>query len=121
MQERPEYITIAGQQVPLWCDLFVLNEIQEKYGDVSVFERKLLGMPDNAKKGEPVEWKKADIGTILFILPLMIKEGYKKEEMLEGCAMSHTSVDEIMVDVEFSGLLAIKIYNAYRRCFESKK
>lgn len=127
MQEKPQYITIAGEQVPIWCDLFVINEIQEKYGLVSVFERKLIGLPEDAGAGKVTEMGEPSVDAILFALPLMIREGYKKAESIEntGCATSHKTKEDIEkillnADVPFMKL-AEAMHEAYRRCFYTKK
>ena len=122
MQEKPSYITIGDRQVPLWCDIFVLNEIQEKYGSIGTFERRLIGVPEDAEKDWKGIRKEQSIAAIIFALELMIQDGYKKADMLEGCATSHEDPKALLMDIDipFSDLSDI-VHETYKRCFQSKK
>lgn len=122
MQEKPSYITIGSRQVPLWCDIFVLNEIQEKYGSICTFERRLIGVPEDADKNWIGIKKEQSIETIIFALELMIQEGYKKADMLEGCATSPEDLKALLMDIDipFPALSDI-VHEVYKRCFQSKK
>lgn len=119
MQERPDYIEIKGKKVPLWCDIFVLNEIQEKYGPVNVFERKLIGIKEEKEKIIKTE---PDIEAIILALELMITEGYKKEEMIMGAAVERKSVEELLMEltIPYEDLSKI-LHKSFKRCFLSKK
>ena len=122
MQEKPIYITIGDRQVPLWCDIFVLNEIQEKYGSIGTFERRLIGVPEDAGKDWKGIKKEQNITAIIFALELMIQEGYKKADMLEDCATSHEDPRSLLMDIDipFPELSDI-VHEVYKRCFQSKK
>lgn len=122
MQEKPSCITIGSRQVPLWCDIFVLNEIQEKYGSIGTFERRLIGVPEDADKNWIGIKKEQSIETIIFALELMIQEGYKKADMLEGCATSHEDPKALLMDIDIPfPVLSDIVHEAYKRCFQSKK
>lgn len=118
MVEKPIFITLAGKKVPLWCDIFVLNEIQEEYGSIGTFERKLLGV-------EETEWgkfnkKEPDMKTIMFALPVMIREGVRKLETMGE--KTDIDVNEVLLDADMPfTILAGYIHDAYKRCFISKK
>lgn len=119
MQEKPITICISGKNVPLWCDILVINEIQDKYGTVGDFERKLIGLeetPDGKFRK-----REKDLGAITFALRLMIKEGYKKLETM-GETTEKADVEQLLMDVDipFTDLADI-IHDAFRRCFTSKK
>lgn len=122
MQERPTILQMCGQNIPLWCDLFVINEIQEKYGQVGVFERMLLGIEEKEVDGKKVPHKtEPSMEAILFALPLMIKEGYKKAT-LNGEKMEPVDIEQLMTDINvpFRTLAAI-LHREFKRCFATKK
>ncbi|MEZ3426325.1 MAG: hypothetical protein K1W13_02825 [Lachnospiraceae bacterium] len=122
MQERLSYITVRGRQIPLWCDIFALNEIQEKYGSIGSFERRLIGVPEEAKKDWRGIRKEPDVAVIIFALELMIREGYKKADMLEEGVTPHEDPKVLLMDIDipFSELSDI-VHGVYKRCFQSKK
>lgn len=119
MQEKPGTICISGHDVPLWCDIFVINELQEQYGTVGAFERKLVGVAET-EEGKIIK-KEKDLGAITFALRLMIKEGYKKLEAM-GEITEKPDIEQLMMEVNipFTELAEI-IHNTFRRCFASKK
>ena len=122
MQEKPKYIAVGDRPIPLWCDIFVLNEIQEKYSSVGSFERRLIGVPEDAEKGWTGIRKEPDMDAVIFALGLMIREGYKKAAMLEGCEAPHEDIESLLMDIDipFPELSDI-VHESYRRCFQSKK
>lgn len=122
MQERLSYITVRGRQIPLWCDIFVLNEIQEKYGSIGSFERRLIGVPEDAEKDWRGTRKEPCVAAIIFALELMIREGYKKADMLEESVTPHEDPKVLLMDIDipFSALSGI-VHEVYKRCFQSKK
>lgn len=119
MQEKPCKIKICDKEIPLWCDIFVINELQEKYGTVGEFERKLIGLQET-EDGKFIKREK-DLGAITFALRLMIKEGYRKLEAM-GEQTEKADVEQLLMDVDipFTDLADI-IHDAFRRCFTSKK
>lgn len=122
MQERLSYITVRDRQIPLWCDIFALNEIQEKYGSIGSFERRLIGVPEDAGKDWRGIRKEPDVAVIIFALELMIREGYKKADMLEEGVTPHEDPKVLLMDIDipFSELSDI-VHGVYKRCFQSKK
>ena len=118
MVEKPIFITLAGKKVPLWCDIFALNEIQEEYGSIGTFERKLLGVEETEAgkftKTEP------DMKAIMFALPVMIREGVRKLEAMGEKADIDVNAVLLDADMPFT-ILAGYIHDAYKRCFISKK
>ena len=56
-------ITIDGETYPIYCDLLVLEKIQDEYESVNQFERELLGYEIlRDENGEPL---RAEDGTLL--------------------------------------------------------
>ena len=122
MKDRPTVITINGKEVPLWCDIYVLNEVQEEYGSIASFERKLAGIKvivENDKK--TVHKAEPEVKTIIFALKHMIKEGYRKEALL-GEERAKEDVEKLVTDVDIPfNQLADMLHNEFRRCFAAKK
>ncbi len=118
MVEKPIFITLAGKKVPLWCDIFVLNELQEEFESIGEFERKLLGVKEVGEgkfiKTEP------DMRAIMAALPVMIREGIRKMESIGEPV--DIKVDDVLLNADMPFiLLADHIHDAYKRCFVSKK
>ena len=122
MKDRPTVIKINGKEVPLWCDIYVLNEVQEEYGTIGDFERKLAGIKEIGKGDKKKVYKvEPEVKTIIFALKLMIKEGYKKEALL-GEEREKEDVEKLVMDVDIPfNLLADMLHNEFRRCFAAKK
>jgi len=89
--ERLKTIAIDGVEYPYKLDIYVLEEIQEKYGSIERFEKKLTGatlqVDENGKAVLSEEGRKVyitsnepSVKAINSILPLMIKEGLEIEE-----------------------------------------
>lgn len=117
MVEKPIFITLAGKKVPLWCDIFVLNELQEEFESIGEFERKLLGVKEVGEgkfiKTEP------DMRAIMAALPVMIREGIRKMESIGEPV--DIKVDDVLLNADMPFiLLAGHIHDAYKRCFVSK-
>lgn len=125
-------IEINGIKYPIYCDLNVLDLIQENFESVNEFERGILGLkPLRDKDGELMrddtgaliqESIEPQIKAIAFGLFVMIREGQRiqkretgveapliqKEEIMEGCRTSFLELAEI-VRTEFN------------KCFQFKK
>lgn len=122
MQEKPTTIQVKDYKVPLWCDLFVLNEIQDRYGTINAFEKKLLGISEKMVAGEIQRYKvEPSTEAVLFVLPLMIKEGYKKAEQL-GEKIQKVDAEQTILDMDISyEVLAQLLHQEFKRCFATKK
>lgn len=123
MIEEPSYLIANGGKIPIWCDLFVLNAIQEKYGQIREFEKKLLGITEKEVNGEIVkETAETDMQAVLWVLPLLIREGKKKEAADKGESLQAVNEYKIIagLDMPISKIVEI-IYEEYRRCFVTSK
>ena len=130
--EKLRRIILDGRTFPVKFDLNVLEQIQEEYGSVYEFERKILGLEvardengrviyDDDKK--PVMLSvEPSIKAIKTVLPLMINEGLaiEAEETGKGWA----PVNDLWVfsncSIDFN-VLAKMIHAEFKRCFETKK
>ena len=124
-------IEINGTEYPIYCDLNVLDLIQENFESVNEFERGILGLvPLRDKDGELMrddtgallqEQHEPKIKTVAFGLFVMIREGQRiqkretgedveliqKEDIMEGCRTSFIELAEIVRE-EFNKCFAIK-------------
>lgn len=111
-------------EVPIKCDLYVLQEIQDKYGTILEFEKQLLGISDSIEKNESGEEKvhttfiEPKPETIIFGLMSMVKEGYAVNRM----EMPYTDERELiaMITRDYR-TLARAIHEEFRNCFKTKK
>ena len=79
-------------------------------------------MPETAEKDWKGIRKEQSIAAIIFALELMIQEGYKKADMLEGCATSHEDPKALLMDIDIPFYeLSDIVHETYKRCFQSKK
>lgn len=130
--ENLKRIFIGNQSFPFKIDMNVLEMIQNEYGNVSEWERGILGIRyrfDSEGKmiltkegtpsftiGEPL------IKDIKFILPIMIREGQEIEYDQTGKSFDPIDDEKIFRDCNISyKLLAKMIHEEYKRCFEVKK
>ena len=126
------HIEINGVKYPVYCDLNVLELIQEKFTSVNQFERDLLGltplidehgelMRDDSgsilnSQGEP------KIKAIVYGLYLMIREGQRIDARQTGKEWEDFPIEEIqeMCNVPFSKI-AVILHDEFNRCFNVKK
>lgn len=66
-------ITLSGDKIPILCDLSVLEEIQQEFGDILTFSEKLI--PINETEDGKKVTKMPDVHAIVFALPRFIDEG----------------------------------------------
>lgn len=125
-------INLGGKKYPLLCDLNVLETLQDEFGTVSEFERKLLGVryvkdsegnliydEDGNARMELVE---PSIKAIKIALVEMVNEGIAYEAYSQG--RSWEMIDEldvmVMCTIPYSDLANI-LHDEYKRCFLTKK
>lgn len=125
-------INLGGKKYPLLCDLNVLETLQDEFGTVSEFERKLLGVryvkdsegnltydEDGNARMELVE---PSIKAIKVALVEMVNEGIAYEAYSQG--RSWEMIDEldvmVMCTIPYSDLANI-LHDEYKRCFLTKK
>ena len=124
-------IEINGEQFPIYCDLYVFQQIQEKM-DINDFERRVIGakiVRDEA--GQPVfdenkrfrlEYVGPDINTLIFGLTLMVNEGLliqseQEDEDFEPVNEKYIARIIDMPVIELSNV----VHEAFGRCCGSKK
>lgn len=125
-------ITLGGKKYPLLCDLNVLETLQDEFGTVSEFERKLLGVryvkdsegnliydEDGNARMELVE---PSIKAIKVALVEMVNEGIAYEAYSQGRSWEMIEELDVMVvcTIPYSDLANI-LHDEYKRCFLTKK
>lgn len=130
---RPSMIKFGKKQYPIICDLNVLEVLQDKYGSVNNFERKLLGLViQRNEKGEIIYKDDGDplmllmepsIDAIETALLAMVKEGERVSGYLDG-KEDVDFTDEIVIlnecTIPFEKMARI-LHEEYKKCFETKK
>lgn len=125
-------ITLGGKKYPLLCDLNVLETLQDEFGTVSEFERKLLGVRYvKNSEGDIVydeegnarmELVEPSIKAIKVALVEMVNEGIAYEAYSQG--RSWEMIDEldvlVLCTIPYSDLANI-LHDEYKRCFLTKK
>lgn len=125
-------LEINGKKYPYIIDLNVLEAIQDEYGTIQEFERKILGLQiEHDANGntlydseENVRYKKVEpsIKAIGFVLPEMINEGIAVEAMRAHKEYEPVEPLELMAEINVDyHELAVIIHDEFVRRFESKK
>ena len=123
---KVEHVKIGDTEYPAFCDLRVLEKIQDKYETITKFERELLGKKliydedGNPERNEDGSLVKEDVeGSIRAIidgLVFMIQEGQRltgeKELITE---------DELYSCIGNPFVLKYMVHALFFKCFESKK
>ena len=124
-------VEINGEEYPIYCDLFVLSQIQERM-DINDFERGIIGAeivrdkdgdPEHDEEGRiRLAFGKYDIDALVKGLTLMINEGLLIESEQTGSL--YEPVDEKYIGrVSDMPLINLSntVHEAFGRCLISKK
>lgn len=131
MFEELKFIELSGEKYPVKCDLVVLEKIQDEFGSLDEFEKKIYPWnPVLDEAGEKIrdengnvetEFQMPDIPTVNTALFFMVNEGEEIEAEKEGREPRSYSRNEIVRKVDISPvILALKLHTEYYRCFELK-
>ncbi|MBE5875648.1 MAG: hypothetical protein E7290_02020 [Lachnospiraceae bacterium] len=110
-------------ELPVKCNLNVLEAIQKEYGTVAEFEKRIVPFRE-VTVGEEIKRlpKEPDIGAVTFGLTLMVLEGIeidREENHTEYTDLSRRQL--LNVITRDYRALANDIHEELRRCFEIKK
>lgn len=119
--DQMEYIEVGGKQVPIWCDIYVIAEVQEHFGSIWKFERKLLGVEEDAPVGKAKITKEPSLKALLYVLPLMIREGNKKQRLEGSIRDDELSAEEILREMSNCWGVVNTVHKAFKRCLKAKK
>lgn len=124
-------IDINGETYPIYCDLYVLSQIQDRM-DINDFERGIMGARIvRDENGDPIlkddgrieiVFGKYDINALIMGLTLMINEGLLIDS--EQTGREHEPIDEKYIGrVCDMNLLDLSnaVHGAFGRCLTSKK
>ena len=126
-------ITIGDEKYPIYCDLFVLNRIQDEFNmSINQFERDLIGadvvrddegkpkLDDNNK----IILKPANINisTLMLALYLMVDEGLTIESEQSGKEYEEITQSYLsrICDLPYTELSSV-LHEEFNRCFSRKK
>lgn len=129
--EKLNYINLSGEDYPIKCDILVLEQIQDKYGDLSKFENDLTGfIPNIGEDGLPVRNEDGliigmsgvpDIKVIHDALIWMIREGEDIEKEENGKEREILTDKQILRRIDMSPKELGKILrDEFNQCFERK-
>lgn len=131
MFEELKYIEMSGKKYPIKCDLVVLENIQNEFGDLDEFEEGLitreLKLDENGEvvrneDGEEVyKGKFPDMKAVNTALYLMVKEGEEITAEKENRKAVILSRKEIARKADVNPWeLARQLHDEYYRCFHIK-
>lgn len=131
MFEELKHIELSGVQYPVKCDLVVLEKLQDEFGSLEEFEKKIspwktkldeAGDEVKDEKGNAVtEYKMPDISAVNAALHFMVNEGEEIAAEREKRAPHSYFRNEIARKADISPvILALKLRDEYYRCFELK-
>lgn len=124
-------VTIGGEEFPIYCDLYVLSQIQQRM-DINDFERGIIGAEIiRDENGEPIRdddgrlklrFGKYDIDALILGLTCMINEGLIIDA--EQTGTEHEPIEEKYIAricdmplIELSNL----VHETFGRCLTAKK
>lgn len=121
-----DHVTLGDTTYPVYCDLRVLEQIQEEYESITAFERALLGQkikydedgnPERLEDGSIVkEQTEASVHAMVKGLYLMIREGQRiegEEELITEDEVYAMQLNTLLVKMVVHGL--------FMKCFTVKK
>lgn len=133
MFELPKEIELSGEKIPIKCDLLVLEKIQEKYGNITEFEKGLLiWEPDLDENGQEVKTEDGEktlmhginpeAGKVNDALYWMAQEGEEILAEKENRAARKLKRESLIRKVDIPPRqLAELLHMEFMRCFRSKK
>ena len=104
--DKLTYIEVGKEKYPIKCDNLVLQQIQEEFGSVRLFEMELIGLaadknPDGTDKRDDkgqliLKHVEPSIKAINFGLPLMVNEGLEIEAEQKNTDFKYLEDKEII-------------------------
>lgn len=131
MFEKPNTITLSGEEFPIKCDIVVLEKIQDVYGSIMTFEKQIYTfVPQLDDKGDIVVDEDgmmignvvtpASITALLNALKWMVDEGCEILKDLGEPVPEYTPEKlKRMVDMPPYQLSEI-VHDEFTKCFERK-
>lgn len=130
MLEKLNTITLGNTQYPIKCDNLVLEALQDEFGTLDDFEKKINGWIPIIEKNGMQKLDKEGKGlfrvgepsmkAINFALPLMIKEGVEIKNIKAKKEMELPSDKTLLRMVENPIQISKLLYAEYLNCFRVK-
>ena len=131
MFEKLNHITLAGVEYPIKCDMLVLEQIQDKYGDLAEFENKFTGfVPEKNEDGEYTRneegrivgyYGEPDMSALGDLLFWMVEEGIDIEREEQGTELKVPERKKLIRSVDLAPReLMEPLRKEFSRCFERK-
>ncbi len=131
MFEKLNHIELSGETWPIKCDMAVLEQVQEKYGDLQEFEKKLYRFrPTLDENGNEVKNEEGmtvgtleypDVAAVADALFWMVSEGLEIEVEEAGKEMREISRKELLRKIDASPIdVGDAMHDEYVRCFRRK-
>ncbi len=121
-----DHVTLAGKTYPAYCDLRVLEQLQDEYESITKYERALLGQqivydsdgnPERNEDGSIVkETTESSVHAIVRGLYLMIREGQRIEG--ETDLITEDDIYDMQINTV---LLRMVVHGIFMKCFTTKK
>ncbi len=122
-------IELGGKEYPIYCDMAVLEAVQEEYGTVNEFEKKLIGIKgyktqkvNGEEKNVPI-YTDPSVKAIRIAAFHMINEAIDVENEERHEQTPHVSMAEIKRAKQNAGMMnriMAVIHEEFMECFESK-
>lgn len=122
--EKLKILQINSMKYPIKMNNYVLEAIQEEYGTVNEFEKKLVGIEEvESEDGEIIKKRvEPSIKAINFVLPLMVREGMRLDAYNKEKDPDYIDDYEIIGKLNISFWeIAVILHEEMNRCFQSKK
>lgn len=132
MFEKLNYIELSGVKYPFKCDMLVLEQIQDKYGDLAEFENRFTGFAP--AKNEDGECKRNEEGQIIGyylepdmtalgdLLFWMVEEGIDIEREELGTEAEVPERKKLIRSVDIAPRELVEVLREeFNRCFARKK
>lgn len=125
-------IQIGKKEYPYRIDLTVIEQIEERFSTVEIFEQELLGWRfKRDRDGRYIRKADGDIAinfvkpstkALIFILPRMVNRGLKLEALERGVEYTPVNADLLIAECEMERFEIRKIVaDELKRCFGTKK
>ena len=117
-------IEMSGDEIPMMCNLGVLEELQTEFGTIQEFVSKLAPLDKNGEvdfSQAPADWL-PDIHALVYALPRMINEGIEVHNETQKVKIEKMTPKEIFRRCDLPiVLVSAKIYNEVMRSLNAPK
>lgn len=135
MFEKLNTVMLGGKECPIRCDINVCEAVQDAFGSLLEFERKLLGLEfqwdengkiktiireDDGEEMPDFKLVEPSIKAIRIALKTMIQEG-RIFALQQGDTVPDLDVEQAVLNMEFDrDTVAKQLHEEYARCLEQK-